>query len=273
LADILAEICAKKRAEIAARRLARSEAEVARDARMAPPPRGFAASLLAAAEARGYGLICEIKKASPSGGLIRPDFRPAALARAYEKGGATCLSVLTDAPYFQGEDSHLVAARGACRLPVLRKDFMLDPYQIIESRALGADCVLLILACLDDELAHELDAVAHQYGMDVLLEVHDEAELERAIKLASPLIGINNRNLKTLETDLGTTRRLAPRVPRDRVAVCESGLKTASDLAAMAECGARAFLIGESLMRQADVEAATRNFLMVRDGRFAASSP
>ena len=261
MSDVLEKITADKRAEVAARRLARPDALVARDARMAPPPRGFAAAIAEAAHAGRRALICEIKKASPSGGLIRPDFKPAALARAYAAGGATCLSVLTDAPYFQGEDSHLVAARQACDLPVLRKDFMIDPYQILESRALGADCVLLIMACLGDEIADEMTAVARQYGMDVLVEVHDEAELERALKLDAPLMGINNRNLKTLVTDLAVTRRLAPRVPKTKMVVCESGLRTAEDLAAMTACGAQAFLIGESLMRQDDVEAATRALL------------
>jgi indole-3-glycerol phosphate synthase len=258
VSDVLEKICADKRHEIAARRLARSDGDIARDARMAPPCRGFAAALLESARRGRRALICEIKKASPSGGLIRPDFKPAALARAYAAGGATCLSVLTDAKYFQGEDSHLVAARQACDLPVLRKDFMLDPYQILESRALGADCVLLIMAALDDETAEEMTNVARQYGMDVLVEVHDEAELDRALKLDAPLIGINNRDLRTLKTDLAVTRRLAPRVGKDRIVVCESGLKTADDLAQMTEVGARAFLIGESLMRQDDVAAATR---------------
>ncbi len=261
MSDVLARICADKRIHVAERRRERSEAELARAAREAPPARGFAAALLHHAEARGYGLICEIKKASPSGGMIRPEFDPPALARAYEAGGASCLSVLTDTPYFQGEDSYLVAARAACALPALRKDFMLDPYQILESRALGADCVLLILACLDDDLAHELDSVARQYGMDVLFEVHDEAELDRALALNAQLVGINNRNLKTLVTDLAVTRRLAPRVPRSKLVVCESGLRTATDLAEMVVCGARAFLIGEALMRQKDVEAATRALL------------
>jgi indole-3-glycerol phosphate synthase len=261
MSDVLEKICKDKRAEIAARRLARPDGDIARDARMAPPCRGFAAALLESARLGRRALICEIKKASPSGGLIRPDFKPAALARAYAEGGATCLSVLTDAPYFQGEDSHLVAARQACDLPVLRKDFMLDSYQILESRALGADCVLLIMACLDDEIAEEMAGVARQYGMDVLVEVHDEKELDRALKLDAPLIGINNRDLRTLRTDLAVTRRLAPRIGRDRIVVCESGLKTAEDLAQMTQVGAQAFLIGESLMRQDDVAAATRALL------------
>jgi indole-3-glycerol phosphate synthase len=262
VSDVLEQIVADKRAEVAARRLARPDAVVAKDARMAPPPRGFAAAIAEASRAGRRALICEIKKASPSGGLIRPDFKPAALARAYAAGGATCLSVLTDAKYFQGEDSHLVAARQACGLPVLRKDFMIDPYQILESRALGADCVLLIMACLDDETAEELCGVARPYGMDVLVEVHDADELDRALKVDASLIGINNRNLKTLVTDLGTFRSLAPRVPKGRLLVCESGLKTTDDLAAMTAAGAHAFLIGESLMRQDDVTAATKALLV-----------
>jgi indole-3-glycerol phosphate synthase len=210
-----------------------------------------------ASESGGYGLIAEIKRASPSAGLIRPDFDPATLARAYERGGAACLSILTDAAYFSGADDHLAAARAVVEIPVLRKDFMIDPYQIVEARAIGADCVLLIMAVLDDTEARDMQALAHSHGMDTLVEVHDEAELERALALDGALICNNNRNLKTLVTDIATTLRLAPLVPPDRTIVGESGLSTPDDLAAMAKAGVRCFLIGEALMRRPDVEAAT----------------
>lgn len=261
MGNVLDRICADKRVYVAERKAHLPMSRLVEEAARLAPPRGFAAALRRAVASGRYGLIAEIKRASPSKGTIRTDFDPAALARAYARGGATCLSVLTDAPYFEGADDHLIAARAAVSLPVLRKDFILDPYQIIEARALGADCVLLIMAALSDTQARELEAVACVYGMDTLVEVHDEAELERALALRSPLIGVNNRNLKTLETDIATTRRLAPLIPGDRVLVSESGLYTRADLAAMAAIGARCFLIGESLMRQPDVEAATRALL------------
>ncbi|HEV7369066.1 indole-3-glycerol phosphate synthase TrpC [Arenibaculum sp.] len=260
MSDVLARICADKRRHVAACRAARPPAEVEAAARAADRPRGFATALRGAS-AQGYGLIAEIKRASPSKGLIRKDFDPASLARAYQAGGASCLSVLTDVPYFQGEDSFLVAARAACRLPVLRKDFMLDPYQVAEARALGADCILLIMAALDDGAARELAAAATDWGMDVLVEVHDRAELDRALRLDCGMIGVNNRNLKTLSIDLKTTEELVPHIPPDRLAVSESGLYGPADLTRMARAGARCFLVGESLMRQEDVTAAVRALL------------
>ena len=260
MSDTLKRICQDKRAHVAARKAAMPLASVEEAARAATPPRGFLAAL-ARAVVDGYGLIAEIKRASPSKGLIRADFDPPQLARAYAAGGAICLSVLTDVPYFQGQDAFLTAARDAVSLPALRKDFMLDPYQIVESRALGADCILLIMAALEDAQARELASAAEGLGMDVLVEVHDEAELDRAIALGARLLGINNRNLKTLKVDVATTERLAPRVPNDRLIVCESGLKTPADLARMAKIGARCFLVGESLMAQEDVAAATRALL------------
>lgn len=260
MADVLSRICDEKRALVAERRRQRSMAEVLGAAGNASSPRGFEAALRTAAE-DGYGLICEVKKASPSKGLIRADFEPAALAEAYQAGGAACLSVLTDTPNFQGEDAHLAAARGACRLPVLRKDFMLDTYQIAESRALGADAVLLIMAALSDGQAAELEECARELGMDVLIEVHDTDELGRALKLKSPLLGINNRDLKTLEVDLRTAEILAAEAPADRLLVGESGLSARPDLDRLAAAGVRCFLIGESLMRQPDVAAATRAIL------------
>lgn len=257
---ILDRIKAYKLEEVAADKQVKSLSDVEAEARSASPVRHFARSLKMASR-EGYGLIAEIKKASPSKGLIRADFDPAAHAQAYEQGGAACLSVLTDTPSFQGAKEFLAEARAACALPVLRKDFMYDPYQVVEARALGADCILIIMASVGDQQAVELEATAMEWGMDVLIEVHDEAELLRASSLKSPLIGINNRNLKTFETTLDTTRTLSKLVPEDRTIVCESGLNTPKELADMAMYGVRSFLIGESLMRHDDVTAATRALL------------
>ena len=258
----LAEICAKKRAHIAARKIIAPEARVQQLVNAQSAPRGFHRALLAKQEAGRPALIAEIKKASPSKGIIRAAFDVDALARAYQAGGAACLSVLTDEPYFQGADDYLVTARAAVDLPVLRKDFMLDPYQILESRALGADCVLLIMAALTDTEAQTLEALAQSLGMDVLVEVHDEKELARALdQLSSRLIGINNRSLVTLEVSLATSHRLRPMIPEGYTVVCESGIASRADIAAMRAIGIHAFLVGESLMREADVTAATRKLL------------
>ncbi len=260
MATILDKIKAYKLEDVAARKAERPLRFVEAAARDAPPVRRFA-DALRRASMKGYGLIAEIKKASPSKGLIRADFDPPALARAYEAGGATCLSVLTDGPSFLGDDSYLVAARNTVSLPVLRKDFLYDPWQVVESRALGADCILVIMASVSDAQAADLEATAFDWGMDVLIEVHDAAELDRALRLKSALLGINNRNLNTFETTLETTRTLSAHVPKDKLLVAESGLNAPADLADLAGHGARSFLIGESLMRQDDVTAATRTLL------------
>jgi molybdenum cofactor biosynthesis protein MoaC len=259
--DVLAEICAEKRAHVARSKAVLSESALLAALAEAPPLRRFAAALERHLAEGRYGLIAEIKKASPSAGLIRSDFDPSALARAYAAGRASCLSVLTDEPYFQGSDDDLRAARGAVRLPVLRKDFILDPYQVLESRHIGADCVLLIMAALSDPLASELAATAAELGLDVLVEVHDGAELDRALQLGVRMIGINNRDLKTLRTDLATTERLAPEVPAGRLVVAESGIRRPEDLDRLAAAGARCFLVGETLMREPDVAAAARRLL------------
>ena len=259
--DVLAEICAEKRAHVARAKTTLSENALLAALAEAPPPRPFAAALERHLAEGRFGLIAEIKKASPSAGLIREDFDASGLAHAYAEGGASCLSVLTDTPFFRGSDEDLRAARRQVALPVLRKDFILDPYQILESRHIGADCVLLIMAALSDAMASELAAAAVELGLDVLVEVHDADELDRAIRLGVRLIGINNRDLKTLETKFSTTEQLGPQVPADRIVVAESGVRRAEDLDRLAAAGARCFLVGETLMREPDVTAATRRLL------------
>ena len=269
MSDVLARICDDKRRHIAARKQALPQAALDEQAGAAPAPRGFARALASLADEGRPALIAELKKASPSKGLIRADFDPPKLAAAYAAGGAACLSVLTDEPYFQGEDRFLVQARAAVPLPVLRKDFMLDPYQVTEARALGADCILLIMAALGDGQAAELAAAARALGMDTLVEVHDEPELARALALEASLLGINNRNLKTLEVNLATTERLAPLAAEGPPIVCESGLHAPADLARMRVLGVHRFLVGESLMREPDVAAATAALLAPAPGAVA----
>lgn len=261
MSDILRKIAAYKREEIAAAKRARPLVELERVAKSAAPPRGFLRAIESQHATGRYALIAEVKKASPSKGVIRADFDPPALAMAYEAGGAACLSVLTDAPSFQGKPEYLAAARNATKLPVLRKDFIYEPYQVVESRALGADCILIIMAAVDDAAAKAIEDASNELSMDVLVEVHNENELARALTLRSRLIGINNRDLHSFKTSLEVSEQIAPRIPRDRLVVAESGLNSPDDLARLAKIGITTFLIGESLMRQADVTSATRAIL------------
>jgi len=272
MSDILKKITAYKREEIASAKLNRPVMQIEAEARLADPVRPFAAALAAKIAQGVPALIAEIKKASPSKGLIRAEFNPPALARAYEAGGAACLSVLTDKPSFRGEAAFLKAARDATALPVLRKDFMLDLYQVPESRAMGADCILIIMACTEDALAADLMAAARHYGMDALIEVHSEEELDRAFALDARLVGINNRDLTTFETSLETTERLAARIPSGTLIVSESGIFTPADIERLTAAGAKAFLVGESLMRQDDVAEATRALLGTAAERMAADA-